>query len=86
MYGSADTVNRMKTTIELPDALAAEAREVARAQSTTLRDLVVSGLQHEVKRRTSTTQRTDFVFPTAGGTGLLVDPGDAIRIAYGDLA
>jgi len=33
----------MKTTIELPDALAREAKEFARERGTTLRDLVVEG-------------------------------------------
>lgn len=37
----------MKTTIDLPDALAAEARAVARAQGASLRELVVAGLRSE---------------------------------------
>ncbi len=74
----------MKTTIELPDGLAEEAKALARAQHTTLRDLVVTGLQQEIRRRTTRETRRDFTFPTAGGTGLLVEPADAIRVAYDD--
>ncbi|PRY63242.1 hypothetical protein BCF74_10274 [Knoellia remsis] len=76
----------MKSTFELPDALAREAKELARAQSTTVRDLVVTGLRREIDRRTSDRSRPDFVFPTADGEGLRVDPGEAIRIASAETA
>jgi hypothetical protein len=36
----------MKTTIELPDSLAREARLLAAERQTTLRALVVQGLEH----------------------------------------
>ena len=73
----------MKTTIDLPDALAAEARALAGAQGATLRDLVVAGLRAEVERRREPGPRVDFVFPTVGGRGL--QPGvDASRLT--DLA
>lgn len=71
------------TTIELPDALAREAVELASELATTLQDLVVTGLRHEVERRTNRAASTDFSLPTAGGTGLLVEPGEAIRLSYG---
>lgn len=82
-YGSRDTVTRMKTTIEIPDALAAEAKAVARLDGSTLRELVIAGLRHEVSRR-SAREKVDFVFPTVAGQGLVVDlaPADAITRSY----
>ena len=41
----------MKTTIELPDDLAQEARRVAAESGTTLRSLVEEGLRRELDRR-----------------------------------
>lgn len=77
-------VDRMKTTIDLPDALASEAKAVARESGTTLRDLMVSGLRRELAERESV-PRVDFVFPTASGTGLVADlePGHQIARSYG---
>ncbi|GAA1798123.1 hypothetical protein GCM10009811_22700 [Nostocoides veronense] len=74
----------MKTTIDLPDALASDAKALARAEGSTLRDLVVSGLRHEIQRRT-TVVPIDFAFPTFAGDGLVVDlaPEDAIARSYG---
>ena len=74
----------MKTTIELPDALAAEAREVARAQGASLRELVVAGLRSEVERRTTPKPRVDFSFVTVSGHGLQpgVDPARLVELAY----
>ena len=50
-YGLPDTVTRMKTTIELPDALACEARELAAREKTTLRELVEAGLRAVLRER-----------------------------------
>jgi hypothetical protein len=73
----------MKTTIELPDALAQRARDVARRQHTTLRELVVAGLQSELDRR-ARTARVDFVFTTVDGDGLRADvrPEQMTEMAY----
>jgi uncharacterized protein (DUF1810 family) len=60
----------MKTTIELPDELATQAKRMARQQGTTLRELVVDGLRRELQKRTSAAPRVDFVFPTTNGDGL----------------
>src|SRR5690606_32395841 len=78
-YGSIDTVSRMKTTIDIPDALAEEAKAVARRSGATLRELVVAGLRAEVSRRETSTP-VDFHFPTAGGDGLAAEvaPEDAV--------
>ena len=54
-YGHDDTVARMKTTVEIPDPLAEEARAVARRDKTTLRELIETGLRlvlRERRRRT----------------------------------
>lgn len=74
----------MKTTIDLPDALAAEAREVARIQGASLRELVVAGLRTEVERRTAAALRVDFTFVTVDGNGLQsgVDPARLTELAY----
>ena len=74
----------MKTTIDIPDALAAEAKDAARRSGATLRELVLSGLRAEVARR----QRTgvvDFHFPTVAGDGLSTDvaPEEAVARSYG---
>lgn len=82
-YGRRCMVSRMKTTIEIPDALAEEARDLARAQRSTLRDLVVTGLRHEVERRREVTV-ADFHFPTVAGEGLAIgiSPREAIERSY----
>lgn len=74
----------MKTTIELPDALADEARRLARETGTTLRELVISGLRHEL-RVGRETPRVDFVFPTFAGSGLVAElsPESAVARSYG---
>ncbi len=74
----------MKTTIDIPDALAEDAKRLVRESGVTLRDLVVTGLRAEVQRR-RTPPRVDFVFPTIGGNGLVADlaPWDVIDRSYG---
>ncbi len=73
----------MKTTIELPDALAAEAKELARVEQSTLREFVIAGLRSEIARRRHT-PAVDFHFPTVGGQGLAIglSPADAIAASY----
>lgn len=82
-YGYRSTVTRMKTTIELPDALADEARAVAHEHGTTLRELVVEGLRSEVARRRRPRTPVDFHFPTARGEGLVVPAPDVLATSYG---
>ncbi len=74
----------MKTTIDLPDALAAEARATAHVQHTTLRELMVAALRAEIDRRNAVGP-VDFHFPTVGGRGLVadLDPADVIARSYG---
>lgn len=42
---------RMKTTVEISDALAREAREVAAREHTTLRELIEAGLRAVLRER-----------------------------------
>lgn len=75
----------MKTTIDLPDALAREAKSLARSQHVSLRELVVDGLRKEVERRSRKTEEADFHFTTADGDGLHpdIDPASVIDVSYG---
>lgn len=68
-YGLDDTVSRMKTTVEIPDPLAEEAKAVARREKTTLRALIETGLRQVLRdrRRRSRFQLRDASF---GGRGL----------------
>jgi hypothetical protein len=74
----------MKTTIDLPDGLAADARALAREERLTLRELVVDGLRSEIERRRAASPRVDFVFPVVQGNGLRpgVDRSHLIALAY----
>ncbi len=73
----------MKTTIDIPDALAREAKELAHRQRSSLRDLVVSGLRAEVDRRRASAV-VDFHFPTTAGQGLAVgvDQREVVERSY----
>jgi hypothetical protein len=41
----------MKTTVEIPDALLAEARKLAAREGTTVRALIEQGLRHIIRER-----------------------------------
>jgi hypothetical protein len=81
-------VTRMKTTVEIPDPLAEEAKEVARRDRTTLRALIETGLRQVLRERR---RRARFRLREAsfGGAGLQPEfrDGDWQRIreaAYED--
>ncbi|EFL23673.1 hypothetical protein SSOG_03387 [Streptomyces himastatinicus ATCC 53653] len=82
-------VSHMKTTVEISDALLAEARRTAREEGTTLRALIEEGLRSVL---TDHTQRSNtFTLPDAsvGGAGLQPEAEGAsweqLRgLAYGD--
>lgn len=78
----------MKTTIDIPDELARQAKALAAAERTTLRELVVEGLRAELTRRDRDATPSPFTFTTVGGHGLHpdVEPGRAIELGYGDPA
>ncbi|WP_239328524.1 type II toxin-antitoxin system VapB family antitoxin [Frankia sp. CiP3] len=80
----------MKTTVDLPEVLVREAQDVARAEGTTLRNLVEEGLRAALERRRSASQ---FRLPDASvnGNGLRPEFRDSgwneVRAAiYGDRA
>ena len=62
----------MKTTIELPDALLEQARELARQEGSSMRRLMEEGLQRAVDAR-QRRQRSPLEFPTFGGSGLTTE-------------
>jgi hypothetical protein len=74
----------MKTTIDLPDALARRARALAREQNLTLRELIVEGLRGEIERRSVPRQARPFRFRTTGGQGLQagITPESLTQRAY----
>ena len=74
----------MKTTIELPDDLVRQVRDVARESGVTMRELVVEGLRSELARRATPPPKVDFVFTAVEGHGLAHDvtAGDAIAASY----
>ncbi|MXG91252.1 DUF2191 domain-containing protein [Nocardioides flavescens] len=75
----------MKTTIELPDELVREVKQLAAESGATMRDVVVEGLRRELRRRREAgAARPDFVFRTVGGDGISpdVDASDVLRHAY----
>mgnify|MGYP005842180531 CR=1 FL=1 len=59
----------MKTTIELPDELVDQARQVARREGTTLRALIEEGLQRSLDAR-RTAARPPLDFPVFEGSGM----------------
>jgi hypothetical protein len=71
----------MKTTVEISDALAEEAREIASREKTTLRALIEAGLRHVIRERR---QRSRFRLRDASfrGRGLRAEfqDGDWQRI------
>ena len=51
VYGWNGIVSHMKTTVDLPDALLREAQEAARAEGTTVKALIETGLRTVLARR-----------------------------------
>lgn len=77
-------VTRMKTTVEIPDALADLARSVAREHGLTLRELINVGLRLEIDRLSDKAQTKPFVMPTFSGRGLKtgISSRDLVSLAY----
>jgi len=57
IYGSRDTVSRIKTTIDIADSLLLAAKERAARDGTTLRALVEEGLRSVLGSRRTTSFR-----------------------------
>lgn len=75
---------RMKTTIDIADALAREAKEVAARENTTLRELVEAGLRSVLRerRKRAVFRLRDASFKGRGITPEFRDAGwDEIRDA-----
>lgn len=74
----------MKTTIDIPDALARRAKSVARERNLTLRQLVTEGLRAQLDRISAPPEPSSFTFRTIGGAGLKpgVTPGSLTERAY----
>lgn len=51
----------MKTTVDLPDELLREAKKVAVDRDTSLRELVIRGLEHEIHTPPNPCQRIEWV-------------------------
>jgi hypothetical protein len=62
----------MKTTVEIPDALAEEARSVAAREKTTLRALIEAGLRQVLRDRR---RKTRFRLRDASFRGQGLQPG-----------
>ncbi|MBM4384664.1 MAG: DUF2191 domain-containing protein [Deltaproteobacteria bacterium] len=70
LYGAADMVAHMKTTIELPKGLLREAKALAARESTTLRALIEEGLRLLLKQRKEKTPEFKLRDCRFGGEGL----------------
>lgn len=76
----------MKTTVEIPDELIREVKELVRTQGLTLRELVVDGLRSEVARRTDPSPRAEFSFPSGRSGGFVGGVREIVSASYGDRA
>lgn len=60
----------MKTTIDIPDALLAEAQDLARRRGTTLKALTTEGLRKVIAEKKATKKPFKLRDVTVGGDGL----------------
>lgn len=81
-------VSHMKTTVQISDALLGQAKEIAKRDDTTLKELVEEGLRHVIDERS---KRTPFKLRDAsfGGGGLCPEVAnlgwdEIIEMSYGD--
>lgn len=73
-----------KTTVELPEDLVARAKRFVAdsGRSTTLRDLIIAGLERELDARINP-PTVDFQWVTVDGDGPQVGPETALAMSYG---
>lgn len=64
-------VSHMKTTVDIPDDLFEHAKELARRDRSTLRELIEAGLRHEIRQRET---RERFRLRKASFRGEGLDP------------
>jgi hypothetical protein len=86
IYRPSNIAQHMKTTIDIPDPLLGDARQLAAREGTTLRALIEQGLRRvlaEKKKRVGTFQLRDASF---GGKGLRPELRDAGWDRLRDLA
>lgn len=76
---SNDTVNHMKTTVDISDDVLTAAKETAQRERTTLRALIEEGLRLSLERRERERHETPFRLRDAsvGGRGLRPELQDA---------
>ncbi|HEY7052401.1 MAG TPA: antitoxin [Mycobacterium sp.] len=60
----------MRTTVNISDSLLAEAKLLAAKTQRSLGSIVDDGLRLLLKRDSAEAPRTDWTFPTSGGSGL----------------
>lgn len=70
--GSSDMGTHMKTTVEISDSLAAEAKALAAREHTTLRALIEAGLRHVLREQR---RKTRFRLRDASFRGQGLQPG-----------
>lgn len=69
---SSNMVTHMKTTVEIADALADEAKRIAARDKTTLRALLEAGLRHVIEQRRN---ESPFLLRDASFAGNGLQPG-----------
>lgn len=82
-------VTHMKTTIELPKSLLAEAKACAAREGTTLRALIEAGLRNALKERKEKKKPFKLRDASVGGEGLregldMRDFSKILNVSYGD--
>ena len=83
--GPHDMATHMKTTVEISDALLAEAKALAERDSTTLRALIEVGLRHVVAESKMRKRRIPPRIVTFQGEGLRPEVGsfeDMLDLTY----
>jgi hypothetical protein len=76
LYGLDDMVSHMKTTVEIADALLAEARKVADREGTTLRAVLEDALRRSLDARRKKASSFKLRLVTFRGDGLHPQAGE----------